>query len=382
MAMRRLSNLYWALTNPPQTPPLTAETAVENALGWILFSQDRATRFFAEGGYSRRYSLLKGWDHAYPETTGYIIPTLLNAAEIFPGRKDELVESARMAGEWLLSIQNQDGSFNDIDEGRRQIFDTGQIIFGFNALHKATGESRYQEAISRAASWIVEVQEKDGSWSKFACHFYPHTYYSRVAWSLGIAHGLTGEEHYRKAAKKNLDWVLNQQRENGWFEDSGFVHAESLLHTIAYTLQGLIESSVSLKQGVYLEAACKTANVLLDLGKKNRLKSYYAPNWNCLEHSVCLTGLAQVSLVFKRIYQLIGGEEYFDMALNLDSATRSKQISAGGKTDIHGAIPGSHPLWGKYCPMSFPNWAPKFLIDTFLRTKEIQTNRNFALHEG
>jgi hypothetical protein len=380
--MRRLSNLYRALTNPPQTHPLTAETAAENALGWILFSQDRATRLFAEGGYSRRYSLLKGWDHAYPETTGYMIPTLLNAAEIFPGRKDELFESAHVAGEWLLSIQNHDGSFNDIDERRRQIFDTGQIIFGFNALHKATGESRYLEAVARAASWIVGVQEKDGSWSKFACHFFPHTYYSRVAWSLAIAHGLTGGEQCRKAAIMNLDWVLHQQRENGWFEHSGFVHAESLLHTIAYTLQGLVESSVSLKQEIYLEAACKTANVLVNLGKKKRLRSYYAPDWSCLDNSLCLTGLAQMSLVFKRIYQLIGGEEYLDMSLNLDATTRSKQINSPGKKDIHGAIPGSHPLWGKYCPMSFPNWAPKFSIDALLRTKEIQMKRKLALYES
>jgi hypothetical protein len=380
--MRRLTNLFWVVLSQLTKHHCTVENGAEHAIRWILHSQNRAKDFFSEAGFSRRYSLLQGWDRAYPETTGYIIPTLLNAAEVFPGIKAELFESVRVAGEWLLSIQNQDGSFNDIDEGRRQTFDTGQIIFGLSALHKHTGDGRHLEAAKRAATWIVGVQEKDGSWSKFACNFFAHTYYSRVAWSLAVAHGLTGEETFRKAAIANLDWVLAQQRDKGWFENCGFIQSESILHTIAYTLQGLVESSVCLGREVYLDAACRTVDSLLKLAKVNRLGSYYAPGWKRLSNSLCLTGLAQTSLVFKRVYQLIGGEERLDRALNLDTITESKQIQAPGKTDIDGAIPGSAPLWGRYCPMSFPNWAPKFFIDSFLRTREIEIGRTLPFYHG
>ena len=31
--------------------------------------------------------------------------------------------------------------------------------------------------------------------------------------------------------------------------------------------------------------------------------------------------------------------------------------------DIRGGIKGSQPVWGRYAPMSFPNWATKFFVD-------------------
>ena len=31
--------------------------------------------------------------------------------------------------------------------------------------------------------------------------------------------------------------------------------------------------------------------------------------------------------------------------------------------DMRGAIKGSQPVWGRYAPMSFPNWATKFFVD-------------------
>ena len=31
-----------------------------------------------------------------------------------------------------------------------------------------------------------------------------------------------------------------------------------------------------------------------------------------------------------------------------------------------GAIKGSHPTWGSYAPLSYPNWATKFFVDAML----------------
>ena len=31
--------------------------------------------------------------------------------------------------------------------------------------------------------------------------------------------------------------------------------------------------------------------------------------------------------------------------------------------NVRGAIKGSFPIWGRYAPMSFPNWPVKFFID-------------------
>ena len=365
-----------------QRPPLSTEMAAGRAIRWILHSQDRAQALFAEGGYSRRYSFLKGWDRAYPETTGYLIPTLLNAAERFPDKGPAIRESVAAAGEWLLAVQCPDGSFNDIDERRRQVFDTGQIIFGLIAMHAATKEARYLDAALKAARWIVQVQDGDGAWYRFACHFRPHTYYSRVAWALARVHTVTGDEGCRSAACRNLDWVLAQQHTDGSFSNSGFVPGETVLHTIAYTLQGLVECGVLLKLGRCIEAADRTAEAAIRIWRQKRLRSYYGPNWKPLSASRCLTGLAQLSIVLKRLHQVLGREGYLAVAHDLDSTVRFGQIRMPAAIDIDGAIPGSVPLWGKYCPMSLPNWAAKFFIDSHLLSSELQSGRCLMIHAG
>jgi len=45
---------------------------------WLCVAQDRSRT--ADGGVARDYSLVRGWSSSYPETTGYIIPTLLEVA--------------------------------------------------------------------------------------------------------------------------------------------------------------------------------------------------------------------------------------------------------------------------------------------------------------
>jgi hypothetical protein len=35
-----------------------------------------------------------------------------------------------------------------------------------------------------------------------------------------------------------------------------------------------------------------------------------------------------------------------------------------------GAIAGSYPIWGLYCPIKYPSWATKYFIDLLLRVRE------------
>ena len=34
--------------------------------------------------------------------------------------------------------------------------------------------------------------------------------------------------------------------------------------------------------------------------------------------------------------------------------------------NIRGAVKGSHPIWGDYTPLAYPNWATKFLIEALM----------------
>ena len=55
------------------------------------------------------YYFNSGWTSDYPETTGYIIPSLLRYAAYNKAQwSEEAVNAALKAGEWLLTVQHDD----------------------------------------------------------------------------------------------------------------------------------------------------------------------------------------------------------------------------------------------------------------------------------
>ena len=93
---------------------------------------------------------------SYPEVTGYYIPTLL---------KYEKTDLALSYANYLLSIQNDNGSWNDPSGLTPYTFDTGMILKGLVELYK-TGhdpEHIYLNAAIKGADWILTMQRDDGS---------------------------------------------------------------------------------------------------------------------------------------------------------------------------------------------------------------------------
>ena len=64
------------------------------ALNWILNSIKK------EGGSSAYFLPFKGWSKSYPETTGYIIPTFVDASKITKDSKFQQI--AYDLGIWLI----------------------------------------------------------------------------------------------------------------------------------------------------------------------------------------------------------------------------------------------------------------------------------------
>ena len=75
---------------------------LDTAMLWL-----RDAQAAVPGGVSARYDLARGWQPAYPETSGYIIGTLLHHADV-TGRPGG-VARARAIGDWLLGIQDPTG---------------------------------------------------------------------------------------------------------------------------------------------------------------------------------------------------------------------------------------------------------------------------------
>ena len=135
------------------------------AANWLKRAQDAT----GDGGFVGRYNLRSGWSSSYPETTGYIIPTLLRLADTLGD--DDYLKRAERAIEFLLSVQLPSGAFPgaEIAENRTNPspFNTGQIMHGLQAWAKRTGDERCRTALFRAGRWLCEIQDPSGAWLKF-----------------------------------------------------------------------------------------------------------------------------------------------------------------------------------------------------------------------
>ena len=59
--------------------PAIMDRTISEALQWIGRAQDNAPS--ADGGVARHYCLITGWGASYPETTGYIVPTIIREGQ-------------------------------------------------------------------------------------------------------------------------------------------------------------------------------------------------------------------------------------------------------------------------------------------------------------
>lgn len=342
-------------------------SCIHRGADWLL----RAQAMAPDGdGYSRRYSLIKGWDRCYVETTGYIVPTLLDVGRVLG--EERYRESAFRAAEWLLKVQTAEGAFTDIDTYRPQVFDTGQVLLGLNRMFRETGDERYLVSVEKASRWLVKTQEPDGSWVRFAYHGRPHSYYSRVAAALIEAGQLSGVEEFVSSGIRNLEWVARQRHSNGYFRHSEFKAGEdAFLHTIAYVLEGFSMAFQSTGEKRWADLLIDGAEVLAGLsGEDGLLYSQYDSEWRTRNREYCTTGLAQYAGICFDVAHITGEKAFRDRGMRVVRQLACWQQVLG--LDLSGSMPSSIPLWGYYGGMEFYNWNAKFFLDGLLKWKETE----------
>jgi uncharacterized protein YyaL (SSP411 family) len=332
---------------------------------WLCRAQDA----YPPGGVSIDYSLARGWRPGYPETTGYIIPTFTRYATV--SGDGEFVDRAIRMADWELSIQRDDGSFEGGPAGSDLgsfVFDTGQILFGLIEAHRVTRRTAYLQGAVKAADWLVGVQDPKGMWKRYTYNGIPHAYYTRVAWALAELGIYADNRGYREAACRNVDWALTQQLSNGWFDSAGFTesgHRVPFTHTIAYTIEGILEAGASLGRKDYVDAAACSADALLRVCEGGMFRGRYDRGWASSDRYSCLTGNAQISAIFLRLFEIGREDKYLATARAVNRFSRLCQLTDGAP-QTSGAISGSYPIWGGYRRFTFPNWAAKFFADALM----------------
>jgi uncharacterized protein YyaL (SSP411 family) len=354
-------------TSPPQPSKATLERHLLAAEAWLCRAQDASD----SGGVSYGYSIKGGWRAPYPETSGYIATTFFRLARqrdaAYTGRALRILR-------WLLSIQNRDGSFSNPRYGSQGIvFDTGQILFGLVRGHEVTGDAAFLHGARRAADWLVGVADADRRWTRNEHLGTPHVYNARTAWALLRMNQVEFDTTREAVARSNLDWAVAEQRPNGFFENCSFKPGVApFTHTIAYTARGLLESGLLLGERRYLDAATRCAEATAaHVRDDGHLPSTISTAGEPASSSVCLTGNCQFAIIWMRL-----AAHGADAALR-GAATRaldyvmSTQDLTTTDLNVHGGIKGSQPVWGRYAPMSYPNWATKFFIDAMWARAEL-----------
>lgn len=362
----QLRRLLAAHRSRPDAAPGDRETALRAAISYLFRGQDNS----GDDGIGS-YHLVDGWGSSYPETTGYIIPTLLAAADHLGW--DEPRQRALRAADWLMSIQRSDGGWQGgrIGEPRDSVvFNTAQVIRGLLAVHELTRREDLLKACTRAGEWILGSQSRDGAWRSNNFMQSARVYDTYVSAPLLRLHRLTGDDRYRKAAMANLEWVLAQQWANGWFSnaDNTIRHNERpIIHTIAYTIDGLIECAAHVRHDVMMDRAARAAKVLLERFLQDGwLHGRYDGQWRGSEDLIT-TGCAQMAICWAWLHRITAEERYREGLLRMtDLLMALSRSTNAGPAAVHGALSGSFPLWGRYESFAFPNWGTKFFADALL----------------
>lgn len=264
---------------------------------------------------------------AYPEVSGYYIPTLLNW-----GERGLAIQYA----EWLVSIQNSDGSWSDPEGKSPYTFDTGQILKGLAAIHPLL--PGVEGAIQRGCDWLLTQVEPGGrigtpdesAWGLPGGKKVPGSIHLYAIEPLRDAAKLFNEPRYDNAVEEALAYYLRQPN---------LVTFNTLSHFHAYVLEALIDLGCPdiAAQGMVEVERLQT--------KDGSVPAYSDTKW------ICSTGLMQYALIWYKLGNIEKADRAFSYACSLQNES--------------GGFYGGYGRSATYFPDKEISWAVKYFLDAY-----------------
>lgn len=300
--------------------------------------------------YQKKYELAKKWiekytvdnkgicvesnqpNTIYPECTGYYIPTLLK----FGDR-----ERAVNFGNYLITIQNEDGSWNEPSGEVPYTFDTAQILKGLVALieNGLDKNDKYKTALIKGCDYILSMQREDGSiatqdysqwWLPYGKQV-PETIHMYCLEPLRKAAQIYGIEEYETCVQKALNYYLAQE---------DLTDFKTLSHFNAYIIEGLIDMG-----------EIKRAQRAMDLIALHQRENGMVPAYSFVDF-VCSTGLLQYAICWYKLGEFEKADKAFDYVCKL-------QNKSGG---FYGSYTKGNDK-ANYLPEGEIDWAVKYFLD-------------------
>ncbi len=354
---------------------------LEAACDWLARAQDATP----SGGIARGYSAVwnpyfgvRGWEPEYPETTGYIIPTLYMIADHL-GRP-EFAHRAERAARWESAVQLRNGGVRAGVMGQpalASVFNTGQVIFGWLAAFERTGDPLFANSARLAAEFLTERIDDDGFWRRdasYLAHRGATLYNTRTAWALTEAGKRFGSPAFMDAARLALLATAERQHADGWIPNCCMLDPERpLLHALAYAIRGSLEAGWLFGDDRMIGPAVIAATAVRDAMRPDGwLAGCWAEGWEPAADFNCLTGSAQMANVWIRLAQVTGDHDWLEPAHRALRFLESTQNRATANAGLRGGIKGSFPFGDEYYGQyEILSWATKFFVDAVIRYERI-----------
>lgn len=246
---------------------------------------------------------------AYPEVSGYLIPTLINY-----GYRKEAVQ----IGDWLARIQNADGSISLGND--KYLFDTAMVCLGWQSLlGDGYWMSKYDDNIERAYRFLT--LQNNGEFKL--------------------------QYHMQDVPQKILIWTISLLYSDGYdmrdiwdkiCNDPKTFEFDCLLHFHCYVLDAVLSVC---NDGRAIKAVQHLALLQRPDGS---IPAYSNVDW------VCYTGVAQSAILFYKCGMRRQGDlamQYLESVMNEDGS-------------FYGCSEG-----GNYFPNEKISWASKFYLDAY-----------------
>lgn len=216
----------------------------------------------------------KNYSYIYSEISGYAMTTL--AYLYRETHESRYIDNARKIGDWILTVEGPNGTIPTAfylseqsvqKPGEIHAFDVGMVLDGLVCLYRETQDARYLEDAKKAADWLVSIQQPDGSvsamvddatgdikdhdgtWSTQA-----GPYHAKNVIGLLNLFDVTQETRYRDSATKLCDYALTRQKPDGQFLTYGELDGTNL-HPHLYSCEGLYVAGLTLNEPRYTEAS-------------------------------------------------------------------------------------------------------------------------------
>ncbi len=347
----------------------TSNESIYLAFRWI----EKSIKIKNGKGSASYYHLLKGWGPAYPETSGYLIPSLIAYHKLFPN--STALDLVKNINQWLLSIESKEGNIvgSPEDPNSSYVFDNGQVLLGYCALYTFNPKLIDKARIEKLSVWLLHQMDDDGRFSKTTyVHNYCPAYLSRTLWALYEAKNIVefSDERIQKI-EDSLRYFLQLKQDNHYFYPCAFSPKETfaLTHNIAYNLRALLEIAQIEQNDDLLEIVTNSAKAILKIyTQEKKMPGSFDKNWNGDVNYECVTGSLQLAIVFNRLSRRTD-DTWNKASRKLIDGIKKKQFNRGFSS-IKGGLFSSIPFYGQYQRFKVTNWTMKFYLDALLSQHE------------